>query len=57
MRVFGLNRSFQPLARHEAVELAVKEPDRLRALVRWKETGDGPLVSRTFGVSRATLSR
>jgi len=30
---------------------------RLQALTLWQETGDGPLVSRIFQVSRATLYR
>lgn len=61
MRVFGLNGEFQRAAKRAyayiEIELTAKERDRLRALRLWRETGDVRLVSRTFGISRATLYR
>ncbi|MFQ5894599.1 MAG: IS481 family transposase [Nitrospinota bacterium] len=39
------------------VELSPRARERLQALSLWRETGDVGLVSRTFGLSRATLYR
>ena len=55
MNVFGLDWQFNALAKYPPAELSIKARDRLRALGLWQETQDGALVSRTFGVSRATL--
>ena len=57
MRVFGLEWQFNPLAHYPPADLSAKARDRLRALTLWRETQDVRLVSRTFGVGRATLYR
>ena len=57
MHVFGLDWQFNALAQYPPAELSIKARDRLRARGLWQETQDGALVSRTFGVSRATLYR
>jgi len=57
MQVFGLPRSLLRAGGYEAVELSATGRDRLRALSLWRESGDVGLVMKTFGVSRATLSR
>lgn len=57
MRVFGLQGPLNRLSKYGNVRLSTNEQDRLRALALWQETGDVKLVSRTFGISRATLYR
>ncbi len=57
MRNFWLPKAFQQIHRVRLVELSPQERDRLRALTLWAETSDVQLAARTFGLSRATLSR
>ncbi len=57
MDFFGLTWQFNALAKHPPAEVSAKAWERLRALTLWHETEDVGLVGRTFGVSRATLSR
>ncbi len=56
MQVFGLLGNFNRLSQYGNVELSIKEPDRLRALALWQETGDVRLACWTFGLSRETWS-
>jgi hypothetical protein len=55
MRVFGLTWQFQQ--RFPELTLTAKEQEWLRVMTLWRETGDGGLVCRTFGLSRATRYR
>jgi putative transposase len=57
MRVFSIAKGFHYLWKHAPAELSPIELDRLRAINLWRDKKDVGLVSRTFGISRASFYR
>lgn len=57
MHIGGWPRSLIRGATVSGVELSPGARTRLQALTVWQQTGDAPLVTQVFGLSRATLYR